>query len=124
MQTENGTNRSGVSEPDAPKRSKEATKSLRWGICALVTGVVLIISGAFIPKVFNSLILSQAKKGAYLTPENEKYWDGIPGYLDIGIYWNQYFYNCTNAMDVSCFITTITSVATVPLSYTTLADRR
>ena len=25
---------------------------------------------------------------------------GIPGDRDIGIYWNQYFYNCTNAMDV------------------------
>jgi hypothetical protein len=36
-----------------------------------------------------------------LTQENEPDWKGIPGNNDIGIYWNMYFYNCTNPLDVT-----------------------
>lgn len=107
MQTDNESASSAQSDRSGIKTPKDLRKTLCCSICFLVTGVFLIISGAFVPKVMNSVVLSQAKKGSYLTPENEKYWDGIPGYLDMGIYWNQYFYNCTNAMDVSVLIAAI-----------------
>lgn len=70
------------------KSKKQLQKTLCCTICFLVTGVFLVITSAFIPKLFDSLILAGAKKSAYLTPENEEYWRGIPGSLDIGIYWN------------------------------------
>ena len=70
-------------------------------ICFLVTGLVLVILCAFTPKAMDAVLVSQAKKTAQLTPANEQYWRGIPGKYDLGIYWNQYFYNCTNAMDVT-----------------------
>jgi hypothetical protein len=65
-----------------------------------VTGIVLIIMCGFTPKVMETIINSQAKKSAQLTQENEADWKDIPGAHDLGIYWNQYFYNCTNAYDV------------------------
>ena len=48
-----------------------------------------------------AILTSQAKKSAYLTKDNEKDWKDIPGSNDILIAWNQYFYNCTNAWDVT-----------------------
>ena len=59
--------------------------------------MLLIISGSFVPKLFDTLISAGAKKSAQLSQENEADWRNIPGTHDIGIYWNQYFYNCTNA---------------------------
>ena len=70
-------------------------------ICFLVAGVVLVITSCFVPKTMDSLILAGAKKSSQLTEENEANWNGIPGQLDIGIYWNQYFYNCTNPLEVT-----------------------
>lgn len=55
----------------------------------------------FTPLTFNTIIVSQAKKSAQLTEANEPDWKDIPGAHDLGIYWNQYFYNCTNALDVT-----------------------
>ena len=80
---------------------KKLQKYKGCGICFLVTGIILIISCAFTPKVMNSIILQQAKLSSQLTPVNEVNWDGIPGTNDITIDWNQYFYNCTNHLEVT-----------------------
>jgi len=82
---------------------KQLKKLKCCSICFLVTGLILVITSCFTPKAFDSILVGQAKKGAYLTQANEADWDGIPGSRDLGIYWNQYFYNCTNAKDVSAF---------------------
>ena len=71
-----------------------------WSVCCTVTAVFLIVTCAFTPLAMEGVIKFAAKKGSQLTPENEKDWKGIPGTHDIGIYWRQYFYNCTNAEDV------------------------
>ena len=63
----------------------------------VLISMLLIISGSFVPKLFDTLISAGAKKSAQLSQENEADWRNIPGTHDIGIYWNQYFYNCTNA---------------------------
>jgi len=88
---------------DSEKREqiKQWRKLRHCTICFMVTGVVLLILCGFTPKAMEAILTSQAKKTAQLTPENEQYWKGIPGQFDIGIYWNQYFYNCTNAMAVT-----------------------
>ena len=45
-------------------------------------------------------MMSQAKTGTQLTQANEDNWKDIPGSNDVAIYWSQYFYNCTNMMEV------------------------
>ena len=70
-------------------------------ICFLVTGIILIVMCCFTPMTMEAILVSQAKKSAALTKDNEKDWKDIPGSNDIGIYWNQYFYNCTNAYNVT-----------------------
>lgn len=80
---------------------KKMKKYQSCAICFLVAGVVLVITSCFVPKTMDSLILAGAKKSSQLTEENEANWNGIPGQLDIGIYWNQYFYNCTNPLEVT-----------------------
>lgn len=79
---------------------KKLRKYKCCSICFLLTAVILVISSAFVPKLMNTALLFGAKKSSQLTPANEANWNGIPGANDIGIYWNQYFYNCTNALDV------------------------
>ena len=46
-----------------------------------------------------SVSLEQVQKGTQLTEQNQDRWTNMAS-DDIGIYWNQYFYNCTNMMDV------------------------
>jgi len=65
-----------------------------------VTGILLIIFSCFTPTAMDSILTWQAKKSSQLTKENEDDWKDIPGSNDIGIYWRQYFYNCSNAEDV------------------------
>ena len=65
-----------------------------------MTGIFLVITCAFTPLAMDALIAAGAKKSAALTQANEPDWKGIPGSHDLGIYWNQFFYNCTNVKDV------------------------
>lgn len=87
-------------EQNAEAERKKLKKYKCCSICFLVTAVILVISSAFVPKLMDTALLFGAKKSSQLTPENEKNWKDIPGNNDIGIYWNQYFYNCTNALNV------------------------
>ena len=82
------------------EENKQLKKHKGCTICFVVTGIILIITAAFTPKVMDSLLLYGAKESSQLTAKNEPNWKNIPGANDIGIYWNQYFYNCTNAEDV------------------------
>ena len=70
-------------------------------ICFLVTGIMLVVTSCFIPKVMDNIIANQAKKSSQLSVENEPDWKGIPGTHDIGIYWNMYFYEVLNPKDVT-----------------------
>ena len=79
---------------------KQLKKHKCCTICFLVTGIILVITASFTPKVMDSLLLYGAKQSAQLNAKNEPTWKDIPGAQDIGIYWRQYFYNCTNAEDV------------------------
>ena len=78
-------------------------KSLRCAlfctICVLVLGIVLIVAGSLSPKTMTQIIWSQAQTNTQLTQANEDRWANKTN-NDIGIYQNQYFYNCTNMMDV------------------------
>ena len=76
-------------------------KSKCCGICFLVTGIILVITCAFTPKVMNTIIGNQAKKSSMLTQANEPDWKNIPGTHDLGIYWNMFFYNVTNPLEVT-----------------------
>ena len=66
----------------------------------LTTAVILLVSCGFVPKLLDNALEYGAKEAAYLTKANEADWKDIPGKNDIGIYWNQYMYNCTNAEEV------------------------
>ena len=72
-----------------------------WGCCLIITGVILIVTASFTPKVMDKVITSQAQKSAQLTKANEDEWDGIPGKYGLELDWAHYFYNCTNFEDVS-----------------------
>ena len=86
------------------KDRKEAKKKLFKFKCRAITflvfALVFIVTSAFIPMIFNNLMVNNAKKTSQLTAENESRWKGVAGTNDVGIYWDQYFYNCTNAQDV------------------------
>ena len=69
-------------------------------ITCLVAAIVLIVTSAFTPYLVDSGVIYIAKQSSQLTAKNEKDWKDIPGHNDIGIYWDQYFYNCTNAHEV------------------------
>ena len=50
--------------------------------------------------LMHKLMVDNAKKSSLMTEENESKWTGVAGTNDVGIYWDNYFYNCTNAHDV------------------------
>ena len=83
------------------EKIKQWRRRRRFTICFLVTSLVLIVLCCFTPVTVNTFLISQAKTSAQLTQKNEKDWRGIPGSNDIGIYWKQYMYNCTNAWEVT-----------------------
>ena len=74
-------------------------KSLLCTICFFCLSVILIIAGSLSPSTMSSVSLEQAQKGTQLTKKNEDNWTNLAS-DEVGIYWNQYFYNCTNMMDV------------------------
>ena len=43
-------------------------------------------------------MMSEATTDTQLSDAND--WSSFPGSKDVDIYWNQYFYNCTNMMEV------------------------
>jgi len=81
---------------DKAMRQKAMKRYKCWGCCLIVTGIILLVTACFTPKVMDKVITSQAQKSAQLTQDNEDNWRGIPGHYDIGIYWNHYLYNCSN----------------------------
>ena len=86
---------------DRAARQKAMKRYKCWGCCLVIVGVILLVTGAFTPKVMNKVITSQAQKSSQLTKANEDSWDGIPGHYGIDINWNHYLYNCSNYEDVS-----------------------
>ena len=67
-----------------------------WGICTLVSGILLIIFGISMPFIINAVIPSATKKSAALQPTNEDKWRGIPGKYDVTIMKYFYTFEATN----------------------------
>lgn len=83
---------------------KRSSKFKCWGICVLITAVVLIALGIAFPFIISAGEISGAKEGAVLQQSTEDKWRGIPGPLDIKIVRNTYLYECTNKDAVTYFI--------------------
>ena len=90
-----------VVNKDDQVRAKLLKRYKCLSICGAVTGVVLIVTCCFTPKLMDNLIDSNAKSQTQLTQVNEPNWRGIPGTYDIRLMWDMYFYNTTNALEVS-----------------------
>ena len=67
-------------------------------ICFLILSVILIIAASLSPYTLNEIKWGKAQERTQLSQKNERNWIDLPN--NAGIYWNQYFYNCTNVMDV------------------------
>ena len=79
---------------------KRSSKFKCWGICTLVTGVVLLAMGIAMPFIIKALMVPGAKEGAALKSENADQWNGIPGNFDIGVYRDITVYHCLNRDEV------------------------
>ena len=99
-----------MAEAHVNRRKPVSRKALYCSIGFSLASIVLLVMGGLTPYLMNKKSDDQGEnqddKGNHtftktqLTQENEDNWKGIPGRHDLGIYWHQYFYNCTNALDV------------------------
>lgn len=65
---------------------KRSSKFKCWGICTIISGILLVALGITLPIVLPSLVQMGAKEGAALQESNMDKWAAIPGPLDLGVY--------------------------------------
>ena len=79
---------------------KKSSKFKCFGICTIVTGVVLLSLGIAMPFIFESVTKKVVKSQTALSVENENKWRYIPGIYDVAIVRNIHMYDCLNKDDV------------------------
>jgi len=67
---------------------------------SIFIGITIFIFGVSWISILEKLKISGAKDGASLTLNNEKTWKDIPGFFDINIHHDNYFFSVTNEDDV------------------------
>ena len=80
---------------------KRSSKFKCWGICSIVTGIVLIVLGIAMPFIIKSLTEAGVKDGAGLKESTKDNWTAIPGKNDVKLLRHFYLYDCINYEDVS-----------------------